>query len=554
MKFFRFFLLAAIAALLTGSIECEIKEITAAPGEEVSIPLTVKNDERNESTFQLSYSFWYGEAEGYFYYNGQRVNSLRLNSSESADLTFKFFAPEEPGRYYLYLYADGSAGVTVNVELPEKPLRISLDNTGIVAEGGDVVEVNALLENTLNSPIEVDLSCDAPKGWECRFYDGDVEVYRTVVGEGGKHLRVQVDIDSTTDVGKYAVTLHIGPQTKEFEVFVKESHAGEKGEVRLRVVDKDGEGVASARITAGNETFFTSGDGEAIFEVEPGTYDLKIEKGGYYEKTIRDVKVRGGRTNDLGTVFLEKKAYYAEISVSSSRITVSIGDVASLNVRIENRGYGEDQYALSLEGLPPEFTYNFREGELAVSEVYLEGGEEKDITLEIYTPATAEVGDYSLKIVAKGKYTAEKDLKLSVVGRMAAYFSLEGGMYTVKASQGEELELKGYVVNSGRGVTLTNVKVKLELPQGWSGEVSPEVIPSVKPGERGEVNLRIRVPPDAKPSEYRITVETTSDQVTMSDRISVVVGESSAATFVGLGIIAVTILALIILIKKVGRR
>lgn len=61
MKFFRFFLLAAIAALLTGSIECELKEITAAPGEEVSIPLTVKNDEGNESTFQLSYSFWYGE-------------------------------------------------------------------------------------------------------------------------------------------------------------------------------------------------------------------------------------------------------------------------------------------------------------------------------------------------------------------------------------------------------------------------------------------------------------------------------------------------------------
>lgn len=546
-------LLIAFTFFLIGSLECSISELKVVPGEEISIPLTVKNDDDEEATISLSYRFFGGEIEGYFYYQNSRVSSITLNSSESAELTFKFIAPEEEGLYYLSLCGDGCEEVLLRVENPEKALKITPSFSGVVIEAGDVVEIDVNVENILGSPIAVGLSCHTPGNWDCRFYDGETEVYRILV-ETSKSLKVKVDTDSSTEVGKYLVRLNFNEQREEIEFFVEKSHSGEKGEVRLRVVDRDGEGVASATIVVGNETFYTSGDGEAIFEVEPGTYDIRIEKGGYFEKTIRGVKVKGGRTNDIGTVFLEKKAYYAEIALSSPRITATIGDVARVNVRVENRGYGEDSYSLSVEGLPEGFKYNFKSENLAVSEVTLDGGESKEMSLEIYIPPFADVGEYSVRIVAKGKYEATRELKISVVGEISAQFSLEGGIYSITATQGEELVVKGYVYNSGKGTTLTNLKVNLNLPEGWKGSVEPEIIPSLPPGGKEDVTLKIIIPGDAKPSEYRITVEAESDQTSFSDRISVIVKESGFATFVGLGLIATAILALLILIKKVGRR
>ncbi|WP_202319929.1 COG1470 family protein [Archaeoglobus neptunius] len=549
-----FFLVAAL--LLTGSVECIISEIQVSPGEKVTLPLTVKNEDNEEKTIRLSYYFSGGESiDGYFYYDNKRVSSIRLNSSESVDVYFSFVAPEKEGRYFLTLYGDGSTSVRLKVAYPAKPLEVTSDIRGLKMEAGDVAELDVSVENTLSAPYGVNLSCKAPKNWECSFYEGDSEVYKIVLDKNERReLKFRIDTDSSTDVGVYRVSMMFNNQVETLEVYITQSHAGEKGEVRLKVVDKDGTGVAAARVIVGNETFFTSGDGEAIFEISPGNYDIRIEKGGYYEKTLRDVKVKGGRTNDLGTVFLEKKAYYAELSVGSSKVSATIGDVTTISIRLENRGYAEDSYVLSVEGLPANYKFTFKEGNLAVSEVFVDPGESKDLTLELYVPPNAEPGEIQAEIVAKGRYEATQKITLTVVGEFRIYFSLEGGQYSLTASQGDEIEATGHVTNAGRGAKLTNVKVNLELPEGWEGKVEPELIPVLGPGDDGIVNLKIKVPANAKPSEYRVTVKVLSDQIDTTDRISVIVRERSYATYVGLGIIAVALISLILLIKKVGRR
>ncbi len=65
-----------------------------------------------------------------------------------------------------------------------------------------------------------------------------------------------------------------------------------------------------ARIEVSGSEFFTSSEGEATIEVPQRIYKLKITKGGYYSKEIGDVEVKAGKTNDLGTITLEKKPYY----------------------------------------------------------------------------------------------------------------------------------------------------------------------------------------------------------------------------------------------------
>lgn len=551
------FLALFVLTLLTPAIalECKITEINAVPGEEITIPLKITNTENCEETYYLSYYSYDSEIEGYFYYESKKVSSIKLNPNESVTFSFVFKAPEKVGTYYVSIYADGSVGITLNVDYPQHSIEVVPRIKSVVLEAGDIANIEVTIKNKLNSRYELRLSCEVPDGWECHFYDV-YEVQKLMLSAGeSRTIRVSIDTDSSSSVGKYFVKLKFNEKTEELEVLINKTHAGEKGEIRLRVVDRDGKGVASAKITAGNETFYTAGDGEAIIELLPGSYDLKIEKGGYEERTIRDVKVKGGKTNDLGAVLLEKKPYYAEI-VISSRVSATIGEVTSIPLKIRNIGYTDDSYVLSVEGLPSGYTSSFKEGKLAVSEVFIESGSTKDLSLEIYVPSTADQGEIPLKIIAEGSFTAEANLVLNVIGTFKLYFEPESGKYTITTSQGDTVELKGYIKNSGAGTTLTNIRVSAVLPNSaWTLEdISPELIPSLKAGESYPVVIKISIPSDASPSEYKITVTVVSDQIETSERITFVVQEKGYSTFLGLGIIVASLVGIYFLIRKVGRR
>ncbi|MEM2022079.1 MAG: NEW3 domain-containing protein, partial [Archaeoglobaceae archaeon] len=120
---------------------------------------------------------------------------------------------------------------------------------------------------------------------------------------------------------------------------------------------------------------------------------------------------------------------------------------------------------------------------------------------------------------------AEADLVLKIVGTFKLYFEPENGKYTITTSQGEVVELKGSIKNSGVGTTLTNIRISVTLPNSdWELEdISPEIIPSLKPGESYPLTVKISIPADASPSEYKITIVVKADQVETTDRITFVV-------------------------------
>jgi len=547
--------LLLLAIFQASALECKISELSALPGEEITIPLFLKNSEDKEESYYLSYSSFPSPIEGYFYYAGNRISSLSLKPNESVSLNFVFTAPKEIGEYYITLSGGESVSIKLKVEYPQNALEVLPRISVLALEAGDAATLDLTLRNRLSGSYEVNLSCNAPKGWECHFYDSGIEVFKlSLLPSESRTIRVQIETDSYSEVGSYSVLLKFNEQVVGVEIFVNKSHFNEKGEIRLTVIDKDGKGVPSAKITVANESFYTSGDGTAIIELMPGNYELRIEKGGYFEKTIRDVKVKGGRTNNLGTVLLEKKAYYAEITMSS-RVSATIGAVTSIPLKIKNSGYADDSYVLSVEGLPYGFTASFKEGNLAVSQVFIESGSMKEITLEIFVPSNAEPSELRLKVRAEGMFSAEAELNLSIVGTFQLTFEPEGGKYTVTASQGETVELKGNVKNSGVGTTLTNIKILATLPSEWDVlDIEPELIPSLKAGESYPVSIKISIPATASPSEYRVTLSISADQSSATDRLTVVVQEKGYATFLGLAIIALALLALYVMIRKIGRR
>lgn len=556
---FVIFAILIIATLFTASVQCDVRGVTAAPGETLSFSITITNDENYERNIHLSYNAPEGFV-GKFVYNGKEVEWLRLNTSESATVQFQLEIPSKAKEkeYYISVYALNSITLRIDVQIPEEPLKITPSVTGVAIEAGDDVSIPITIKNKLNAEYEVNLSCSVPKNWSYKFIENNVEIYKIVLDAGDeRQITLKVESDSSADVGEYKIIPHFNKQSVELDVKITKTHKGEKGKIKLKLVDKNGNAVSSAKINVSGSEFFTSADGEATIEVPQGTYKLEIAKGGYYEKEIDDVEVKAGKTKDLGTITLEKKPYYAEVVVSNPRISFVVGSKPTFKFRIENKGYADDTYKLDVSGLPENFYYKFKtsqETSESISEVFIESGDSKDIYLEILTPPNAKIGSYNLTLLVIGHYIVKKNLTLNLKGEYKLYFEPIGGRYLIRAEAGKTVEYNAILRNVGKGVTLTNINISITSPSNWKVTVNPSQIPALEAGDSVLIRISAYVPPDTLPSEYKLKASIESDQVAIQEELKVVVTEKSYSTIIGVAIIIASLAGLVLIFKKFGRR
>ncbi len=568
------FLLVAIsilaASLLIGSVESDVKGVNAVPGETISFNLIVTNDRSYERSFQLSYTAPEGFT-GKFIYNEKEIEMLTLKANESKSIQFQLEIPSsaKEKEYYVWISAAGSLALKINVKMPEKPLEITPSITGVAIEAGDEATFPILITNKLNAEYKVDLSCKVPKNWSYRFIENGVEVYRIVLKPNEvRSLSLEVESDSSSDVKEYKVTPYFNKQFTELSVKITKTHKGENGKIRLKVVGKDGEAVDSALIVVssivsggyGNietETrFSTSADGEVTAEVPQGTYKVTISKEGYYEKEIDEVQVKAGKTTDVGTITLDKKPYYAKLSVENPRISSVIGAGNPVfRFRIENKGFADDTYRLSVSGLPGNFYSKFKESVQStegISEVFVKSGDSKEVYLEILIPPNAAVGTYNLTLFVDGHYSMKRNLTLNLKGEYKIYFEAVRG-YLVTSEAGGMAEFRGFLRNVG-GVTLTNLNFSINAPSHWRVSVDPPSLPALESGDGVPVKIVAHIPADALPSEYKLKLSIKSDQINREEVFRVIVKEKSNASIIGGAIIVGAIASLFVIFRKFGRR
>ncbi len=552
----RWIILVLIAFALVGSVSSSIHEINVAPGQTVSISVTVKNDAGYAKVIDLSYNAPPGFVCRYIY-NGKIVKSLYLNASEEKYLTFQIDVPQNARGYYtVSLDADGSYTIVLDVSYPSNPIEVFCPYTGITVEAGEVVKFPITITNELSAEYPIKLNCKVPKGWSYEFFDNGIEVYKiTLSPRESRTLILQVDTNSSSEVGTYNVIPifnNLKPLT--LQIYINKTHRGENGEVKIKVVNRQGEGVASAKITIGKYTFYTSAEGEGVFDLPPGKYDVKITKPGYYEKEIKGVVIRAGLTTNLGTVYLQKMPYYAELIFPNPNVTVPIGVTATVSFTLKNVGYASDTYALEAKNLPNGVYVNFLASGISGSEVYLKGGDSRTINMELMFSPNVKPGKYRITVCACGHYTACKNLTLTLRGQYSLSLEPEGGRYLFFAEVGGTKVIHFQIINAGVGASLTNISIDVSAPNGWKVDVEPSHIPVLKPQEIRDVTVRVHVPPDAVPSEYKLKVKAVSDQVASGGEIKIIVKEKSYAAVIGGVIIVGAIVGLVLIFRKFGRR
>ncbi len=554
-------LLAAL--LIVGSIESDVKGVNAVPGEVLKFWLTITNDYETKTSVKLSYTAPEGFS-GKFFYNGKEVNWIQLDAKESRIIEFWLEVPRdaEEKEYTVWVYALDSTTLRIKVRMPETSIEITPSFSGIRVEAGEKVTIPIELKNKVNTELEVNLSCTVPENWTWRYLDGETEVYRLILKPGEtRQLNLEIETDSQADVGEYAVKPKMNNQTTEILVYITKTHKGEKGKVKLKVVGKDGRAVESAQVRAVGaveETFMTSAEGEAVVELPQGVYSIEVIKNGYFSKEIKDVEVKAGKVKDLGTIVLEKKPYYSELVVANPKLSFTLGTGnPTFRLRMENKGYLDDIFKLKVYGLPENFYYRFKESQESVegvSEVFVKSGEAKEIYLEVILPYNAEPGSYNLSVKADGNYDMEKTIILVLRGEYVLRLEPVGGRYLVTAEPGKVVELRFLLMNSGRGASVTNLRIDAEVPSGWSVSAEPSQISALMPGDSVMVTVSTVIPSDTLPSEYKVKVKAEGDQTSLQEEFKVVVKEKSNAALIGGAVIVISFLVLLVIYRKFGRR
>jgi len=556
-------LLFLLSIYLTGSIESEVRSVTAVPGEEFDFDIKIVNNFDHFQTLSLSY-YSPENFEGRFMLDSKEVKEIYLKSNESKDVVFHLEVPEkiEEGEYLIWVSAGNSQTIRVNIKKPENILSITPKLTGIKTEAGETVRIPISIENKINAKVDVKLSCDVPENWTYKFLSENTEVYGLLIESNEKiDVILEIETDSETEVGEYSIKSNFNEKALNTLIQITETHKGEKGKIKLKLIGKDGKAIDFAKLnaigTSINEVY-TSPEGEGILELEQGVYNIKIIKNGFYTKVIKDVEVKAGKTTDLGINLLERKLYFAEVVVNNPKLSHTIGSEKPVfKFRIENKGHMDDSYKLVLD-LPDKFYYRFKENpesSISVSEIFIKSGESKEIYLEIILPYDVQIGKYNFTLFVDGTFgNIKRNLTLDLEGEYSLKVKPLNGRYLISTEPGKISEFEILLENTGKGVSITNNVIETEKPTNWELIAEPWEIPEIQPGESKIILIKVLVPPDTIPSEYEIKIKVNCDQIGAEEEFRVIVKEKTYSPLVGILIISFSIFGLSMVLKKYGRR
>ncbi|HEY3274589.1 MAG TPA: NEW3 domain-containing protein [Methanocella sp.] len=247
----------------------------------------------------------------------------------------------------------------------------------------------------------------------------------------------------------------------------------------------------------------------------------------------------------------------AEVSTKVNSVIAALGDKIYYDVSINNKQSVDNNYALSLTGLPDGWYYRYVETRGSTSEMaeaVIPAATTKNIILDIVPPLSAQEGDYNFTavITTPDGIAVSKVLTLKLKGSSNMAVTSEKQAYSAKP--GQTFGIKVYVTNDGNGAALTNVYPDVSAPSGWTVSSSPSQVNSLKSGETQMFTISVQPPANIVASDYDVSVTVKSDQDEGSSSFRITVTTDSIVPFVGGGIVLVVIVGLVLMYRKYGRR
>lgn len=228
--------------------------------------------------------------------------------------------------------------------------------------------------------------------------------------------------------------------------------------------------------------------------------------------------------------------------------------VFTFNVTVQNDTTTDTQLELIAEGPDGWQVTAIPSGQSQASTISVEAGASTTVTLSAEPPPQAEAGDFEVTMTAQGAgVESELTVQIQLVGDVSMSLTTPDEQLNAEVTSGQPSEFQLLVINDGTA-PLTAVSLSATPPQNWTVEFAPEAIDQLAPGEAATVVATITPSTDAIAGDYIIDFSGASEGANDSVEIRTTVSPSTLWGIVGVGLIALTFVALAAVFRRYGRR
>jgi uncharacterized membrane protein len=325
-------------------------------------------------------------------------------------------------------------------------------------------------------------------------------------------------------------------------IFIYDTRSTEDGQYFQINLDKEDSDLILEQVEdvygSEGETFYVS-DRNLSVEI---THIGRDSDGRYLNLTI------GSENNIFASAELKDSA--------PDRVIVSKGGNVEIPLTVKNTGLVDQSFNLSaVENTSMTTRFNFQG--FNVSSIDVSPGEQKSVTAKIRVPEDTQVGEYKVDILAAGETRISRSIDIEVRGQQIKRereIDISIREMYLQANPGETLTIPIELRNRGNA-PLNNIGLETSAPTGWEKTVTPKKADLEERYEERTIMVELEVPQSAKAGDYFLEVSAKSDKAeTDSQEIRIYVQKKSGLSYVGIGLMAVSLLGLIIVYRKFGRR
>jgi uncharacterized membrane protein len=187
--------------------------------------------------------------------------------------------------------------------------------------------------------------------------------------------------------------------------------------------------------------------------------------------------------------------------------------------------------------------------------VTIEAGANSQVKVTATPPATAEQGQYPIRVqvTAASGATGEIELTAEVAGTPKLQISTADERLNVEGRANKVKRVPIIVSNTGTG-PLTDVKFASTAPKDWEVSFEPDSIAEVKPNEAAQVVAVIKPTKNAVAGDYALNVRASAGSNSSEIDLRYGVTGSRWLGAAGIGLIIVAVAAVFGVFRRFGRR
>jgi len=227
----------------------------------------------------------------------------------------------------------------------------------------------------------------------------------------------------------------------------------------------------------------------------------------------------------------------------------------SFNLQIQNQS-GKDVLASMAANLPKGFQASFTKqyDQQQISSLPIKAGETQTVSMKLTLPDNVTAGKYDLvAMISAAGVEATSPLELQIDGQPKLAVTTKEGRLSGEAEAGKATPVTFVISNTGTAPT-GKVTINSYPPTNWKIDFDPKTIDKIDPNGKTEVTATITPGAKAVAGDYMTTINANTEGSSASADYRVTVTTSTLWGVVGIGIIAIALIAVLGAVRLYGRR